>query len=110
MIGLHADAIWLASNAYMICLHVPDCHARPWGVVYTARDSPGQPHLIVVVRIKWLEFERDHRATLQRDITYIQRIYDTYKYHGPHIGNFGRFSTFYSLGYVAAPYIRSIPI
>ena len=60
------DAIWLESNAYMICLHVPDCHVRPWNVVYTVRDSPVQPHLIVVVRIKWLEFERGHRATLQR--------------------------------------------
>ena len=94
----------------MVCLHVPDCHVRPWNVVYTARDSPGQPHMIVVVRIKWLEFERGDRATRQCDITYIQRIYDTYKYHGTHIGNFGRFSIFYSPGRVAAPYIRSIPI
>ena len=63
-----------------------------------------------MVRIKWLEFERGHRATLQRDITYIQRIYDAYKYHGTHIGHFGRFSIFYSPGRVTAPYIRSMPI
>ena len=100
VIGLHADAIWLASNAYMVCLHVPDCHIRTWNVVYTARDSPGQPRAIVVVHQKQLKFERGHRATRQCDITYIQRIYDTYKYHGTHIGNFGRFSTFYSLGHV----------
>ena len=110
VIGLHADAIWLASNAYMICLHVPDCHVRPWNVVYTARDSPGQPRAIVVVHQKRLKFERGHRATRQCDITYIQRIYDTYKYHGTHIGHFGRFSIFYSPGRVAAPYIRSMPI
>ena len=94
----------------MICLHVPDCHVRPWNVVYTARDSPGQPRAIVVVHQKQLKFEKGHRATRQCDITYIQRIYDTYKYHGTHIGHFGRFSIFYSLGRVAAPYIRSIPI
>ena len=66
--------------------------------------------MIVVVRIKWVEFKRGHRATRQYDITYIQRIYDTYKYHGTHVGHFGRFSIFYSLGRVAAPYIRHIPI
>ncbi len=44
------------------------------------------------------------------DITYIQRIYDTYKYHGSNIGHFGRFSIFYSPGRVTAPYIRSMPI
>ena len=107
---LHADAIYLASNAYMVCLNVPDCHVRPWNVVYTAQDSPGQPRAIVVVHKKRLKFEKDHRATHQCDMTYIQRIYDTYKYHGTHIGHFGRFSIFYSLGRVAAPYIRSIPI
>ena len=63
--------------------------------------------MIVVARIKWLEFGRGHRATRQCDITYIQRIYDIYKYHGPHIGNFDRFSIFYSLGHVTEPYIRS---
>ena len=94
----------------MICLHVPDCHVRSWNVVYTARDSPGQPRAIVVIDKKRLKFKRGHRATRQCDITYIQRIYDTYKYHGSHIGNFGRFSMFYSPGRVAAPYIRSMPI
>ena len=66
--------------------------------------------MIVVVRIKWLEFGRGHRATRQCNITYIQRIYDTYKYHGTHIDHFGRFSIFYSPGRVAALYIRYIPI
>ena len=91
-------------------VHVPDCHVRSWNVVYTARDSPGQSRAIVVVHKKRLKFERGHRATRQCDITYIQRIYDTCKYHGPHIGHFGRFSIFYSPGRVTAPYIRSIPI
>ena len=84
------------------------CEQR--NVVYTARDSPGQPRAIVVVHQKQLKFERGHRATRQCDITYIQRIYDTYKYHGTHIGHFGRFAIFYSPGRVSAPYIRSIPI
>ena len=66
--------------------------------------------MIVVVRIKWLEFKRGHRTTRQYDIIYIQRVYDTYKYHGTHIGHFDRFSIVYSLGHVTAPYIRSIPI
>ena len=39
-----------------------------------------------------------------------QLLYDTYKYHGSHIGNFGRFSIFYSPGRVAVSYIRSMPI
>ena len=85
----------------MICLHVPDCHVRPWNVVYTARDSPGQPCAIVVVHQKRLKFKRGHRATRQCDITYIQRIYDTYKFHGTHICHFGRFSIVYSPGRVA---------
>ena len=94
----------------MIYLHVPDCHVRPWNVVYTARDSPVQPRAIVVVHQKRLKFKRIHGATRQCDITYIQRIYDAYKYHGSHIGHFGRFSIFYSPGRVTAPYIRSMPI
>ena len=100
----------MAYNAYMICLHVPYCHVRPWNVVYTAWDSPGQPRAIVVVHKKGLKFKTDYKATHQCDITYIQRIYDTYKYHGTHIGHFGRFSIVYSPGYVAVSYTRSIPI
>ena len=75
-----------------------------------ARDSPGQPHAIVVIDKKRLKFKRGHRATRQCDITYIQRIYDAYKCHGTHIGHFGRFSIFYSPGRVAVSYIRSMPI
>ena len=40
------------------------CYCRgPWNGVYTARDSPGQPHMIVVIDKKLLKFERGHRAT-----------------------------------------------
>ena len=153
---------------YALSRTVPVRHVRPWNVAYTARDSPGQPHMIVVAHKKLLKFERGHRATrwcnmvgIQRiygmftcprlsyptlecriystgqyrtamcdrcgtqkrlkfkrghratrqcDITYIHRIYDTYKYHGHHIGHFGRFSLFYSPGRVTEPYIRYIPI
>ena len=73
-------------------------------------DSPGQPHMIVVVRSKWLKFAKGHMATRQCDMTYIQRIYGTYIYHGVQFGHFARFSTFYSLGRVTVPYNRYIPI
>ena len=153
---------------YALSKTVPVRHVRPWNGVYTARDSPGQPHMIVVIDTQLLKVERGHRATrwcnmigIQRiydmftcprlscptlecriystgqsstamfdrcgtpkaaevqeghratrqcDITYIQRIYDTYKYHGTHIGHFGRFSIFYSPVRSTAPYIRSMPI
>ena len=62
---------------YALSKTVPVRHVRPWNGVYTARDSPGQPHMIVVTDKKLLKFERGHRATRWCNILGIQRIYGT---------------------------------
>ena len=62
---------------YALSKTVPVRHVRPWNGVYTARDSPGQPHMIVVIDKKLLKFERGHRATRWCNIVGIQRIYGT---------------------------------
>ena len=62
---------------YALSKTVPVRHVRPWNGVYTARDSPGQPHMIVVADKKLLKVERGHRATRWCNILGIQRIYGT---------------------------------
>ena len=63
---------------YALSKTVPVRHVRPWNGVYTARDSPGQPHMIVVTDKKLLKFERGHRATRWYNIVGIQRIHDMF--------------------------------
>ena len=63
---------------YALSKTVPVRHVRPWNGVYTARDSPGQPHMIVVIYKKLLKFERGHRATRWCNMVGIQRIYDMF--------------------------------
>ena len=48
---------------YALSKTVPVRHVPPWNGVYTARDSPGQPHMIVVIDKKWLKFERGDSTT-----------------------------------------------
>ena len=58
----------------VICNRFRYCRG-PWNDVYTTRDSPEQPHMIVVTHKKLLKVERGHRATRWCNIVGIQRIY-----------------------------------
>ena len=62
---------------YALSKTVPARHVPPWNGVYTTRDSPVQPHMIVVIDKKLLKVERAHRATRWCNMVGIQRIYGT---------------------------------